>query len=225
MKINCNIADDLLPLYLDGVCSSDSRAALEEHLSGCAPCREKLERMRRQDIDPAPQGEDIEIARYARKIKRHRLRAALLIIIIGLIAVCALSLSLLTLQSMHRAANPVVFAVEEGVYNLTAGALETTGAEAEQYVFYTNSAKIKVEISDGAELDGQILLWRTDADEPIQYGGIAAGESECVFTGLTAAARYRLTFPDGADRSVRVSEGRETGFWQNMKSVLSELCG
>ena len=45
MNMNCRIADDLLPLYVDGVCSPDSRALLEEHLRTCPACREKLKRM------------------------------------------------------------------------------------------------------------------------------------------------------------------------------------
>ena len=32
MKLNCNIVDDLLPLYLEDICSEDSKAALEKHL-------------------------------------------------------------------------------------------------------------------------------------------------------------------------------------------------
>ena len=39
MNMNCRIADDLLPLYVDGVCSPDSRALLEEHLRTCPACR------------------------------------------------------------------------------------------------------------------------------------------------------------------------------------------
>lgn len=30
--ITCGMAADLLPLYLDGCCSADSRAALEAHM-------------------------------------------------------------------------------------------------------------------------------------------------------------------------------------------------
>ena len=42
MEMNCNIVRDLLPLYHDGVCSQDTRTAVEEHLTGCAACREEL---------------------------------------------------------------------------------------------------------------------------------------------------------------------------------------
>ena len=33
--ITCGMAADLLPLYLDGCCSADSRAALEAHMDAC----------------------------------------------------------------------------------------------------------------------------------------------------------------------------------------------
>lgn len=42
MKIACEIIRDLLPLFHDDVCSEASRILVEEHLSGCPACREKL---------------------------------------------------------------------------------------------------------------------------------------------------------------------------------------
>ena len=45
MKTECGIIQDLLPLYEDGVCSPESRAAVEEHLRECDTCRERHQRM------------------------------------------------------------------------------------------------------------------------------------------------------------------------------------
>ena len=71
MKISCEIAEDLLPLYLEDTCSKDSRAALEEHLQGCPACRAKLERMGRPL--PEVQGADApRLADYGRKVRRRR---------------------------------------------------------------------------------------------------------------------------------------------------------
>lgn len=56
--MNCKIVQDLLPLYHDGVCSEESRAAVEEHLAGCAACRQQL-----ADMDaplPAMEGKKAE---------------------------------------------------------------------------------------------------------------------------------------------------------------------
>lgn len=45
MKISCKIIEDLLPLYIDDVCSAESRKMVEEHLSGCPGCLGKLKAM------------------------------------------------------------------------------------------------------------------------------------------------------------------------------------
>lgn len=47
MKLTCNIVQDLLPLYEDGVCSPDSRAAVEAHLKTCPLCRGQQETARK----------------------------------------------------------------------------------------------------------------------------------------------------------------------------------
>ena len=40
--MNCEIVRDLLPLYEDGLCSEESRGAVEEHLKTCEACRKLL---------------------------------------------------------------------------------------------------------------------------------------------------------------------------------------
>lgn len=46
MKISCEIIKDLLPLYLDGVCSNDSKVMVEEHLAECDSCKAELHAMK-----------------------------------------------------------------------------------------------------------------------------------------------------------------------------------
>lgn len=42
--MHCKIIEDLLPLYAEGLCSEESRAAVEEHIAGCDTCSEKLQK-------------------------------------------------------------------------------------------------------------------------------------------------------------------------------------
>lgn len=42
MKAKCELIQDLLPLYLDGVCSNESKITVEEHLRECTLCSEKF---------------------------------------------------------------------------------------------------------------------------------------------------------------------------------------
>ena len=44
--VPCRVIEDLLPLYHDDVCSEESRALVEGHLSQCEACRNELQRMR-----------------------------------------------------------------------------------------------------------------------------------------------------------------------------------
>ena len=39
-RIPCNVNKDLLPLYVDDVCSEESKAIVEEHLAGCEECQD-----------------------------------------------------------------------------------------------------------------------------------------------------------------------------------------
>ncbi|MBO4767615.1 MAG: zf-HC2 domain-containing protein [Lachnospiraceae bacterium] len=51
MKYECDVIEDLLPLYKDGACSPASAKAVEEHLTECPRCSEMLARMNDITID------------------------------------------------------------------------------------------------------------------------------------------------------------------------------
>ena len=50
MKISCKVIEDLLPLYIDGVCSEESKKIVEDHISTCSICSEKLKQMKSDNI-------------------------------------------------------------------------------------------------------------------------------------------------------------------------------
>lgn len=68
-EINCNIIRDLLPSYVDDICSGDSRCLVEEHLENCEQCRTQLELLKGTVLTDE-QGEQERIS-YLKKIKRH----------------------------------------------------------------------------------------------------------------------------------------------------------
>ena len=45
MNKQCEIVQDLLPLYVDGACSEASEEMIKEHLETCADCRAIYEQM------------------------------------------------------------------------------------------------------------------------------------------------------------------------------------
>lgn len=228
MNINCNIIDDLLPLYLEDMCSEDSKAYLEEHLQECTACREKLARMKDSDVisQVKKQKNEFPAAEYVRKVKRHRVHVGILVTLISMLAVCILSLCFLTIADMRRQANPVVFDVEEGVCNLTAADLETTVAGVGEYILYTNSTRIKVSVPKDADFHGEIILWNAaDKDNPaeIGYGSIESTSNTCIFNNLSAYNRYMVTCNGDEEMSITVSEGRDVSFRSSLRNVLGEL--
>lgn len=45
-KLPCEVIQDLIPLYVDGVCSAKSKLYIEEHLKSCETCRNYLSEMK-----------------------------------------------------------------------------------------------------------------------------------------------------------------------------------
>ena len=233
MKLNCNIVDDLLPLYLEDICSEDSKAALEEHLQECFACGEKLARMRNSDIIPQTRKQErkFPMVDYAGKVKRHRMRIGLFVTFISVLAACLLSLCFLTVSDMRRQANPLIFDVEEGVCNLTAADFVTTTTEVDEYIFYTNSEQIRVSIQKDVDFDTEMILWNvTDKDNPyeIAHAHVGSVTNTCTFTNLSAHYRYMITCDEGEEMSITVSEGRvsedgDVSFWNSLKNVLGTL--
>lgn len=52
-EINCNIIKDILPLYVDGVVSDDTKEMVEEHLEHCEECKKEVGLMKQELYIPA----------------------------------------------------------------------------------------------------------------------------------------------------------------------------
>lgn len=82
------IAADLLPLYHDGVCSAESKAAVEEHLQNCKICRDALAAM--DTPLPSEQAaanlqEADGMRSLSQKLKKGRHRALFVGLLVGLL--------------------------------------------------------------------------------------------------------------------------------------------
>lgn len=83
MKVTCEIIEDLLPLYVDDVCSVQSRQAVEQHLEECEKCRRAFDSTQTvpvPQIEPDQPKVDMAVKKGFRKI-RIRWWAAILIIL------------------------------------------------------------------------------------------------------------------------------------------------
>ena len=89
MKFDCEIIQDLLPLYIDDVCSIKSKVVIEEHILECSKCKELLSELGNQAVT---QELSIEKNRVIeRHLKKERKRSTM----IGLITAAVLMIPLI----------------------------------------------------------------------------------------------------------------------------------
>lgn len=70
--IGCDIIRDLIPSYLDGLCSDGSERAVENHVQECDACREYLNALKGTRIVSGDS--DRRELNYMRKVKKHYAR-------------------------------------------------------------------------------------------------------------------------------------------------------
>lgn len=84
-EINCNIIKDILPLYVDGVISDDTRQLVEEHLESCEECNKECELMKKEVYIPAEKEASI-IKNFKKKLRNKKLViSGLSVLLTGLI--------------------------------------------------------------------------------------------------------------------------------------------
>lgn len=92
MKLSCEIVQDLLPLYCDGVCSEESRQAVADHLEGCEKCRADVRLMERDMKAGSAQPQEKNAAQAAAAAwKKGRTRAFIIGCLIALLSVAVLA--------------------------------------------------------------------------------------------------------------------------------------
>lgn len=80
-QINCNIAGDLIPLYVDDVLCEDSVTMLEEHLSTCESCTAKVEALRQDTVLTADSSAE-PLQKIKRQINRNKRIVALVVLLV-----------------------------------------------------------------------------------------------------------------------------------------------
>lgn len=81
MKKNCNIIRDLLPLYIDDVCSAESKTLIEDHIKDCNECENYFEELK-ESINTSKTNEINVFKNFVKKINFKILRNAILITIL-----------------------------------------------------------------------------------------------------------------------------------------------
>lgn len=69
-KINCNVIGDLLPLYVDGAVSEDTKKLVEEHLAECEVCKKAAEDMGKELVLPVHETVTAAETSFLQKMKK-----------------------------------------------------------------------------------------------------------------------------------------------------------
>ena len=99
MNYPCNLIQDLLPLYLDGVCSEESKTVVEQHLLKCPNCRKYYSAMREADeiiIVPPNAEREIQKATSFQSIKKTLFRKQILIAAVSIIVLAIIAFAVIS---------------------------------------------------------------------------------------------------------------------------------
>lgn len=170
MNVKCDVIRDLLPLYMDGLVSEETKALVDEHLEHCEDCRKYLAEMK--DAEEMPRQEFVEEMKPLKKIKRKAMlnRIALVIVALALVAFGAFIIKHETDPYSLDVEDHASWTVPEG-YVLTEDTedeiykvyvRETDGKKETLEIDYDNAGRLESsmneEISVGNGWQGQIYL-------------------------------------------------------------------
>lgn len=93
-EINCNIIQDILPLYVDDVVSEDTREMVEEHLKSCDTCRKEADILKQNVNLPTSRNIKLSDARILRKLKQRFFKRKVIISVVSVAVAAAAVLGL-----------------------------------------------------------------------------------------------------------------------------------
>lgn len=112
----CDIVQDLLPLYYDDACTSSSREVVKQHLLTCEKCRKSYEELKNTTIDTMIKSESAGVLeRHAKKERNAAYKAGLIIAFLLLVPIV-----ITFIVSMSSGGGLGVFAVLTASMMLTA---------------------------------------------------------------------------------------------------------
>ncbi len=160
MKYSCNLIQDLLTLYHDGVCSEESNKIIENHLEECSTCKDCYNSLCDADkIVATPQNVELEMKKAAsfRSINKKIRRRQILVVILAFAIFATISFSIVGLlknseQVISYNNNIAVSMVDESLIGRLQGnqanylkikqvEVENNGQESKYLFFYMSGTK------------------------------------------------------------------------------------
>lgn len=224
--ITCGMAADLLPLYLDGCCSADSRAALEAHMDTCPACRAQYAQLRR-DLTPAAdteqdRGTDAIARALARKMRRRKRCLRALGAVLGVLLAVFLVFLGKTFVILGQPGGAASAGLPAGATDLAGRAVSGSAEEVGAYVFATGTARLVVAADVLPDAPVTVRLWQVrETRENTMVATLDAKHRSCIFTNLPPQTLYAVTVDGVPD--VQLTVRSRLTFREAFSLMLQEL--
>lgn len=143
-KLDCAIVRDLLPSYVDGLCSDTTNQEVEEHLKDCPDCMETLRRMREPETkaeSPAPEVD------YLKKVRRRSTGRSLIIgIVLMLIGMTLVSFRFFYVGSEANAGDAFCHVAVDKDTVTVSGTLTASGLGVSRVTFSDSNGMVQVKV-------------------------------------------------------------------------------
>jgi hypothetical protein len=114
--MNCNIIKDLLPSYIDEICSKETAEAVEEHKEQCEKCQQYIQMMKQPNNSIQMMTEEVTVAKepFKRVNKKRRIQVFIAVVITFMMTI----IGALVVQDVG-AVNDIFFPNEWGLATVT----------------------------------------------------------------------------------------------------------
>lgn len=157
MKMTCNIVRDLVPSFVDEICSEDSRELINEHIQTCKSCRDYLESMKKPLLSIDLDNEN-DIIKAQKPFKKINMIFRIKICIVALAAIVMTLIGAMIAIEV-RSVSDFIFPQQMAVVNEEndVESWEAILPDGNQYLNY-NSIFYKKMITNNANSTGSIKM-------------------------------------------------------------------
>lgn len=189
--MNCNIIKDLLPSYIDEICSEETAKAVEEHIEHCEKCQRYQKMMKQPTNSIQMMTEEVTVAKkpFKRINKKRRIQVLIAVVITFMITV----IGALVVQDVG-AVNDIFFPDEMGFATVTDDMEEWESVKFndQNYIIF-DSIFWRKEIVNYADNDKNILLRVKDDNDNIVIDEVQVPDGTSVkLEGLKRNERYYI---------------------------------
>lgn len=100
-KVNCNVIQDILPLYIDHAACNDTKMLVEEHLQGCESCQKAYQELQKELLLPVDEGIKKRDAEEIKSFKKYLSKKRLKIIFLSAASMLALTVGVIFFMNQY----------------------------------------------------------------------------------------------------------------------------